>query len=79
MLGLPHTIKKHDSIFVVVDRFFKMIHFIPCTKTIDASRVVELYFDKIVKLYGLFQTTASDRDVIFMSYFLKTLWAYDGN
>jgi hypothetical protein len=73
VLELPRTIKKHDSFFVVVNHFSKMTHFIPCTKTTNTSRVVKLYFDEIVKLYGLPQTIVSDIDVRFMSYFLKIL------
>jgi hypothetical protein len=52
-----------------VDRFSKMDHFILFTKTTDASRVGELYFNEIVKLYDFPQTIVLDKDVRFTSYF----------
>ena len=48
ILGLPRTPKRHDLIFIVVNRFFKMAHFIPCAKMSNASHIATLFYDKIV-------------------------------
>lgn len=66
--------KGFDSIMVVVDRFTKMAHFSPCTKTITAQGTAKLYIDRVLRHHGIPESIISDRGTQFKSEFWKEFW-----
>ena len=69
VFGLPKTSKGFDSIYVVVDRFSKMAHLIPCKKIFDVVQVANIYFREIVRLHGFRKNIISNKDSKFFGYF----------
>lgn len=69
---LPRS-QGYDSILVVVDRFTKMAHFIPCKKSITAVETAKLVLSNIVRLHGVPDEIISDRGPQFASKFWKEL------
>lgn len=69
MLSLPKIEWAKDSIFVMVDRFFKMVHFITFHKTNDTTKITFLFFNKVVQLHGVSKSITFDQDTKFLGHF----------
>nr|GFB67509.1 retrotransposon protein, putative, Ty3-gypsy subclass [Tanacetum cinerariifolium] len=71
--GLPQTQRRHDSIWVVVDRLTKSAHFLPIRKDYSVSRLAKIFQQEIVRLHDTPSAIVSDRDPRFASCFWKGL------
>ena len=72
-IGLPKTLGKFDSIWVIVDRLTKSAHFIPVKMTYNADKLAKLYILEIVRLHGVPLSIISDRVTQLTSMFWRTL------
>ena len=62
-----------DAIYVCVDRFTKMAHFIPMTVQVTAEETAKLYLRHVFKHHGLPDNIVSDRGAQFTSRLTKSL------
>ncbi|KAL0282322.1 UNVERIFIED_CONTAM: Transposon Ty3-G Gag-Pol polyprotein [Sesamum angustifolium] len=73
IVGLPCTFRKHDAIWVVVDRLTKSAHFLPIRQNDSLDKLAELYVSEIVRLHGTPTSIVSNRDPRFTSHFWGSL------
>ena len=69
VVGLPLTRRKHDSVWVAVDRLTKSAHFLPVRTYYSLDKLAELYIKEIVQLHGIPISIILDRDLWFTSRF----------
>ena len=72
IIDLPIS-KSFDVILTIVDRFTKMAHFLPCTKTINSKETTDIIMKEVFRLHGLPNDIISDRGAQFISKFWKQL------
>ncbi|KAD6119070.1 hypothetical protein E3N88_10341 [Mikania micrantha] len=68
---LPLTTKRHDAIWVIVDRLTKSAHFLPIRETYTSEKLSELFVKEIITRHGVPVSIVSDRDTRFVSRFWK--------
>ena len=75
VIDLPWTQRGFDIVFMVVERFLKMTHFIACKRTYDASYITNLFFNEVVKHHELPWAIVSNWDSKFISHLCRSLWS----
>ena len=68
---LPWTPRRHDAVWVIVDRLTKSAHFLVVRMTFTLEEFYRLYIREIVRLHGVSVFIVSDRDPEFMAHFWK--------
>ena len=73
VVGLPKTLGKFDSIWVVVDRLTKSTNFILFRIYYNAQKLAKVYVKEIVRLHRVPLSIISDRGTQFTSKFWRKL------
>ena len=62
VVGIPLAWRKHDSIWVMVDRLTKSAHFLPVRTDYSLDKLEEFYIKEIVRFHWIPMSIISDRD-----------------
>ncbi|XP_070002143.1 uncharacterized protein [Nicotiana sylvestris] len=73
VIGLPRTLQKFDSVWVIVDKLTKSSHFIPVATTYTIERYAQIYIREIVQLHSVPISIISDRGPQFTSHFWRAV------
>ena len=63
----------YDSIFVIVNRLTKIVHYKPVKVTIDALGLAEVILDVVIRHHGLPDSIVNNRGSLFISKFWSSL------
>jgi hypothetical protein len=63
IVGLPTTQSGYDSIWVIIDQFSKVAHFIPIKTTHKGAKLMELYIARIVCQHRMPKKIVYDRGI----------------
>jgi hypothetical protein len=69
IVGLPMTARKFDSIWVIVDRLSKSVHFVPINTKYRVEKYAEIYIAHVICLHEVLKTIISDRGSQFVAHF----------
>ena len=72
MTHLPWTLRRHDTMWVIVDRLTKSSHFLAVRMTFTLEKFCWLYIREVVQLHGVPISIVSDRDPRFTAHFWKS-------
>jgi hypothetical protein len=61
IVGLPLTVRKYNSIWVIVDRLTKSTHFIPMNTNYNVQKYAKIYIARVLCLHGVPKMIVSDR------------------
>ena len=68
----PQTQRRHDAVWILVDRLTKSAHFLVVQMTFTLEEFFRLYIQEIVRLHGVPVSIISERDPRFTTHFWKS-------